>query len=126
MAEEIRVTGFDHAVLRCADVERSLTFYCDELGMEAERVEEWRRGEVPFPSVRASAVTIIDLFAAQRDGINVDHLCLVVDPIDLDVLAARFPGSVRGNHLFGAQGHASSVYIHDPDGNKIELRYYDV
>ena len=48
----MKVTGFDHIVLRCADVEASLAFYCDELGLEPERVEEWRRGEVLFPSVR--------------------------------------------------------------------------
>ena len=125
MAAEIRVTDLDHAVLRCADVERSLTFYCDALGMQGERVEEWRRGEVPFPSVRASSTTIVDLFAAPRDGVNVDHLCLVVEPVDLDLVAVRFPGSVRGDHLFGARGYASSLYIKDPDDNTIELRYYD-
>ena len=51
----VRVTGFDHIVLRCSDVEVSLAFYCDELGLEPERVEEWRRGEVLFPSVRINA-----------------------------------------------------------------------
>ena len=55
------MTGFDHVVLNVADVERSLAFYCDELGLEPERVEEWRRGEAPFPSARASATTVIDL-----------------------------------------------------------------
>ena len=30
----MKVVGFDHVVLNVADVERSLRFYCDELGME--------------------------------------------------------------------------------------------
>ena len=121
----VKVTGFDHIVLRCADVETSLAFYCDELGLTAERVDEWRRGEVLFPSVRIDAATVIDLFAAPRDGQNLDHFCLVIEPTDLDALAARYPGAVRADGLFGAQGYASSVYIKDPDGNTVELRYYE-
>ena len=34
------------------------------LGLEPERVDEWRRGEVLFPSVRITPTTIIDLFGA--------------------------------------------------------------
>ena len=120
----MKVTGFDHIVLRCADVEASLSFYCDQLGLEPERVEEWRRGEVLFPSVRIDPSTLIDLFGAERDGRNLDHFCLVIEPTDLDALAARFPGAVRADGLFGAQGFASSVYLEDPDGNTIELRSY--
>jgi hypothetical protein len=53
-----------------------------------------------------------------------DHVCLVIEPADLDAIAASFPGSVRADGLFGAQGYASSVYIEDPDGTKVELRWY--
>ena len=120
----VRVTGLDHIVLRCADVEVSLAFYCDELGLDPERVDEWRRGEVFFPSVRIHETSVIDLFPAARSGENMDHFCLVVEPTDLDALAARFPGSHRADGLYGAQGFASSVYLHDPDGNTIELRSY--
>jgi len=125
MTLELRVTALDHIVLRCADVERSLAFYCGRLGMKAERLEEWRRAEVPFPSVRVSPTAIIDLFASERDGVNMDHVCLVIEPADLDEIAAAFPGSTRGDALFGAQGYASSVYINDPDGNTVELRSYE-
>jgi catechol 2,3-dioxygenase-like lactoylglutathione lyase family enzyme len=120
----VNVTGLDHIVLRCDDVEVSLTFYSEQLGLVPERVEEWRRGEVLFPSVRINPTTVIDLFAAPRVGENLDHFCVVIEPTDLDALAARFPGSKRADGLFGAQGFASSVYLQDPDGNTIELRSY--
>ena len=127
----VKVTGFDHIVLRCADVEASLAFYCNELGLVSERVEEWRRGEVLFPSVRIDATTVIDLLGDPREGQpvpgaqgNVDHFCLVIEPTDLDALAAHFPEAKRADGLFGAQGFASSVYLHDPDGNTVELRSY--
>lgn len=120
----VHVTGFDHLVLRTGDVERLLDFYVGTLGLAPLRLEEWRRGEVPFPSVRVTPTTIIDLFPAERDGTNMDHFCLVVEPTDLDALAAAFPGSRRGDDLFGAQGSTSSLYVQDPDGNTVELRCY--
>ena len=116
-------------VVRCADIEKSLAFYCGELGLAPDRVDEWRRGEVFFPSARVDAATLIDLFPVgdgppRADVPNVDHICLVVEPVDLDGLAERFPGARRADGLYGAQGIASSLYVPDPDGNTVELRSY--
>ena len=120
----MKVVGFDHVVVNTLNAEAMLTFYCDELGLEPVRVDEWRRGEAPFPSARISPTTIIDLFAERPDGVNFDHICLVLEPTDLDAVAAEFPGSRRADRVFGAQGYASSVYVTDPDGNTVELRCY--
>jgi catechol 2,3-dioxygenase-like lactoylglutathione lyase family enzyme len=127
MAPVVVVTGLDHVVLTVADVERSLGFYLDTLGLAGVRVEEWRRGEVPFPSVRIDATTIIDLFPGDASGSSLDHLCLTVEPVDLAALAASGQVEVvRGptDGLFGAQGFATSLYLADPDGNTVELRNY--
>jgi catechol 2,3-dioxygenase-like lactoylglutathione lyase family enzyme len=125
-AGRLRVTGLDHVVLNVADVERSLAFYCGELGLAPERVEEWRRGEILFPSVRIDAHTIIDLLAVARTGENVDHLCLVVEPVDLEAIKAsgRFEVVDGPATRFGARGDGTSLYVKDPDGNTVELRHY--
>ncbi|TSB31167.1 VOC family protein [Streptomyces benahoarensis] len=81
----MRVIAFDRLVLHVADIERSLAFYTGPLGLEPVRVEEWRAGKVSFPSVRVSPTTIIDLVEAPDGGAggsNVDHICLVVEPLD--------------------------------------------
>jgi len=119
-----RITGLDHIVVKCRDVEASIEFYCGTLGLEPVRVDEWRRGEALFPSARINASTIIDLFGAEPDGSNIDHVCLVFDGDTIDALEERFPDGNRGDGLFGAQGYASSLYIKDPDGNTVELRTY--
>lgn len=120
------VVGLDHVVLNVADVERSLAFYCDELGLAPERVDEWRRGEILFPSVRIDAHTIIDLLAAPRTGENADHLCLVIEPVDLEAVKAsgRFVVVDGPATRFGACGNGTSLYVEDPDGNTVELRHY--
>ena len=122
----VKAVGLDHVVFNVADVERSIAWYCDELGLEALRVDEWRRGEVLFPSVRLDADTIIDLLQTDRTGQNVDHICLVVEPVDFDALAASGRFDVAGGpaRLFGARGEGVGLYVRDPDGNVVELRHY--
>jgi catechol 2,3-dioxygenase-like lactoylglutathione lyase family enzyme len=123
---ELRAVGLDHIVLNVSDVERSLAWYTEELGLTGERVDEWRRGEVPFPSVRLDATTIIDLLQGERSGQNVDHVCLVIEPTDLEALAASGRFDVVGGpgRRFGARGDGTCLYVRDPDGNVVELRHY--
>jgi len=127
MGESLRITGFDHVVLNVSDTEKSIAFYCAELGLAPVRVDEWRRGEVFFPSVRVNDTTIIDLLQIPRTGENADHYCLVVEPMDLDALkqSGRFDVVDGPDRRYGAQGDGTSLYIRDPDGNLVELRYYD-
>ncbi|KUO08686.1 VOC family protein [Streptomyces sp. DSM 15324] len=122
----LRVRGFDHLVLNVADVERSLDFYTGLLGLEPVRVAEWRAGEIPFPSVRITPETIVDLLEHPRGESNVDHICLAVDPVDWEEFIAAGTLTVLEGpaQRFGARGVATSVYIADPDGNTVELRWY--
>jgi catechol 2,3-dioxygenase-like lactoylglutathione lyase family enzyme len=119
----------DHIVLVVADVERSVAWYHDVLGLEVLRLDEWRDGKVFFPSVRVDEGTIIDLVHGERDAStrgNVDHFCLVVAPTDL--AAAGDSGAfdvVEGPVTrWGARGDATSLYVRDPDANVVELRFY--
>jgi catechol 2,3-dioxygenase-like lactoylglutathione lyase family enzyme len=127
MSEPLRVVAFDHVVLNVADLERALAFYIGELGLQPARVDEWRRGEAPFPSARVNEGTVVDFVAAPRTGENANHLCLVIEPTDLDALKAsgRFEVVDGPGTRWGARGLATSLYVLDPDGNTVELRYYD-
>ena len=126
MTQPLRVVGFDHVVLDVADVERALAFYLDDLGLAPVRVDEWRRGEAPFPSARANEHTILDFVGAAPTGENMNHFCLVVEPTDFDALAVsgRFTVVDGPGVRFGARGNGTSLYVRDPDGNTVELRYY--
>ena len=131
----VDVLAFDHLVLRCADVEATLAWYVDVLGLEPVRVDEWRREAAPFPSVRVSHDTIIDLIPGGSSGPSpgdggelprLDHLCLVVESIDLQELAESGVFTVvEGPDVrFGARGLGTSLYVLDPDGLTVELRHY--
>ena len=130
----LRIREMDHIVLNVADIERALTFYVDVLGLSGERVEQFRKGEVGFPSVRINDDTIIDLMRltgerADAASRNLNHFCLVAEETDLAALSASLKD--RGVHVvtepvsrWGAHGRATSIYIQDPDENEVEIRCY--
>ena len=122
----MRLTGVDHVVFVSADPERLVSWYEEHLGVGAERLDEWRRGEVPFVSIRISPTFLIDVVAGERSGMNVDHIALTVEDADLDDIAASGTLEVEMGpaDLFGARGIGRGLYIRDPDGNRVELRTY--
>lgn len=119
--------ALDHLVLVVGDVERAIDWYGRHAGLAAERVDEWRRGELPFPSLRIDDSTIIDLIPGLDDPAargHLDHICLVVEGAHLDALAAELEVVDEGIRS-GARGDARSIYVRDPDGLLVEFRTYD-
>ena len=135
----IKITELDHIVLNVKDIDRSLRFYTQVLGLSGERVQEFTEGKVGFPSVRINEHTLIDLSplkgtdveesgAEKRRG-NLNHFCLVVEKEDfsgiVDYLKGHSVTILQGPiSRWGARGRAMSVYFLDPDGNEIEIRCY--
>ena len=136
----IKVIELDHIVLNVRDIERSLAFYTQVLGLGAERVEEFKVGKTGFPSVRINEHTIIDLFplkgestppqkSLEKNSGNLNHFCLVVEGEDfsgiVDYLKSHHVSILQGPiSRWGARGRATSVYFLDPDGNEVEIRCY--
>ncbi len=122
----MRLTAVDHVVFVSPEPERLVAWYGDNLGVQPERLDEWRRGEVPFVSLRLSSTFLIDIARGERTGTNVDHVALTVEDIDLDELAASGSVAVEMGpaDLFGARGVGRGLYLRDPDGNRLELRTY--
>ncbi len=50
----------------------------------------------------------------------------VVEPVDLEAVksSGRFQVVDGPATRFGARGDGTSLYVKDPDGNTVELRYY--
>jgi catechol 2,3-dioxygenase-like lactoylglutathione lyase family enzyme len=135
----IKISELDHIVLNVGDIERSLQFYTEVMGLKAERVDEFRTGKVGFPSVRINADTIIDLFPIQdrqnkqnggeKTAGNLNHFCMVTGKEDFTGIIDYLKENsiiIREGPVsrWGARGRATSVYFLDPDGNEIEIRCY--
>lgn len=127
----------DHIVINAEDVEALVQFYANVVELEPERLEEFRSGKVPFPSVRVNDDTVIDLapkmmWIGTRPRTlgrpNLNHFCLTLEKNEWEKLRARLTENrivVDGPHpRWGAHGNGTSFYFHDPEGNEIEARYY--
>jgi catechol 2,3-dioxygenase-like lactoylglutathione lyase family enzyme len=129
----IEIRGLDHVVLRVADLERSLRFYCGVLGCAEERRVE----ALGLVQLRAGSA-LIDLVpvdsplgrlggpAPGASGRNLDHFALQLARFDEAGLRAHLaahgvePGEVA--ERYGALGVGPSMYVRDPDGNVVELK----
>jgi glyoxylase I family protein len=128
-----QILGLDHIVLRVRDLPRMARFYCDVLGCRIERERE----ELGLLQLRAGQ-SLIDLVAVDgelgkkggaapgKEGRNMDHVCLRVEPFDSGAIAAHLlahgvvPGETKSR--YGAEGPGPSLYISDPEGNTVELK----
>ena len=128
----------DHIVINVVDIDKMLQFYTEILQLPGERLEEFAAGQVPFPSVRISSESIIDLFPKKLwektnpDQVcrpNLNHFCLSSDEASAKSLQRRVEGAgiviIEGPvKRWGAHGSGTSIYFQDPEENTIEVRYY--
>ncbi|MBW4051702.1 MAG: VOC family protein [Proteobacteria bacterium] len=122
-----QITGIDHVVVRTADPARALAFYRDVLGLVVEREQP----EIGLVQLRAGR-SLIDLIPADPaamadpDRPNIDHFALGVAPFGEAALRAYLTAKqvpiVEAGLRYGAGGEGLSLYVRDPDGNKVELK----
>jgi catechol 2,3-dioxygenase-like lactoylglutathione lyase family enzyme len=123
----------DHVVLWTKDPRAAMDFYSRVVGLTPLRYTEFETGDAPFPSVRVSEDSIIDLMplAEGSAGHPVNHVCLALSRSEYEALDQRLQAegvdtSVRLNHSYGARGWSPhTYYFADPDGNVVEARYYE-
>lgn len=128
-----KIKHIDHIVLRVADVDAMIEFYETVLGCTLEKVQETlglyqlRAGDALIDLVSVDGVLGRAGGAAPgREGRNLDHFCLRIEPFDGEALISRFEaqgidaGQIESR--YGAEGQGPSLYIKDPEGNVIELK----
>ena len=129
----LHIREIDHLVLRVRDVDAMIRFYGEVLGCPVHRID----GKIRLVQLRAGR-GLIDLVpvdselgraggaAPGKEGRNVDHFCLRVDPWDAAAIVAHLrahgvePGPVVPR--FGAEGQGPSLSLTDPEGNTVELK----
>ncbi len=129
----MKITDADHTNWRVKELERSLHFYRDVLGLEPFGLEEYRSGERPIVSLRVTPTFILHLrpdpeFEPNPAG-GYDHLALVVEGTEPETLARHLEEAgveieQRLEGVVGARGEGEALYVRDPDGYLIELKFY--
>ncbi|HZU53896.1 MAG TPA: VOC family protein [Holophagaceae bacterium] len=125
--------GLDHVVFRVKDSARMEAFYRDALGCDVVR----RREDLGLVHIRVGR-SMVDLVSVDgplgreggsapgREGRNVAHLCLRVEPFDPGAIRAHLARfgieATEPSSNFGAEGEGPSLYLQDPEGNTLELK----
>lgn len=119
-----------HTMLRVGDLEKSLQFYCDVLGMTLLRQKDYPGGKFTLAFVGygdESDHTVLELthnwgVESYDLGEGYGHIALGVDDIykTCDEIKARGGNVVREP---GPMKHGTTViaFVTDPDGYKVEL-----
>ena len=129
----MKVVGADHTNFRVKDLGASLGFYRDVLGLEPFGLEEYHRGERPIVSLRVTGHFVLHLtpdpeFERGSTG-GYDHLALVIEDAEPDELAEHLRKSgveveKQFESISGARGEGPALYVRDPDGYRVELKFY--
>jgi len=122
----MKIERIDHLNLTVADIDRSLEFYKQVLGMRAESMGEGRAalyfGQQKIHLDAAGGAT-----AMSGEKRMPAHICFITEAPIGDVRAhlesCGVPVRMQGPRA-GAIGTIHSVYIDDPDRNSIEISTY--
>ena len=122
-----KVQGIDHIGLAVREVEKSVEWYRELLGLERLYEDVWGN----FPGVVGIGNTSVAFFPIDdRDiklpvGLPIHHLAFRVDRVNFN--DAQEMLRQRGVE-FEFQDHkiVHSIYFYDPDGHLIELTTYDL
>lgn len=122
------ILGLGHVAFRISNLERSLDFYCNKLGLtEAFRLND-EQGNPWIVYIKINDDNFIELFPGGQQRVEIpggavaySHICLRVDDMQatLKQLAERglpTPGEAK----LGKDGNYQ-YWLTDPDGNRIEL-----
>jgi len=128
----ITVRGIDHVVFRVVDLDRMVRFYVDVLGARFEKHQEaiglyqLRIGDALIDLIPISGkLGAMGGSTPGGEGRNVDHVCFRVLPWDGQAILADLAShGIEGEIVsrYGAEGEGPSIYLHDPEGNMLELK----
>jgi lactoylglutathione lyase len=124
------ILGIGHIGLVCADVGRSLDFYCGKLGME-ELQTTGRDGHKWFTFVRVRGDQGYKLFYPQGTRTRPNtwqsyggtHVSVQVDSVEETVEKLREKGAAILIEPKTGADKNTQAWILDPDGNRVELMY---
>ncbi|MFW5798566.1 MAG: VOC family protein [Planctomycetota bacterium] len=121
------ITGLAHACYTASDLDASIDFYCNKLGLKKAFDFINDRGERFGVYIHVGGRSFIELFVgevtASGEGTPYRHICLEVDDINTTVDHLRKQGLDVTDPKMGSDG-SWQAWLADPDDNRIELHHY--
>ena len=125
----VTITGLDHVVLTVTDLDRTIAFYQQVLGMQPVTFGQGRRA-LAFGRSKINLHQAGREFEpkAARPVPGSGDLCFItrtpLDEVQRHLAAEGVPVEEGPVRRTGALGPIESVYLRDPDGNLVEVSNY--
>ena len=121
--------ALDHLALKVTDMDKTLHFYHQVLGLELLRTsgpnaEGGRSAVLQAGGQKIDMFSRPDFVSADKDKpVGMDHLCLIVETASVEDLVAHLQQAEVEIFWGPVTRHSSTyVYVYDPDGVHVELR----
>ncbi|TQQ79742.1 VOC family protein [Halonotius terrestris] len=130
----IDVVDMDHIAIRVSDLDASLAFYRDLLGLETRDEDRFADDEVPFIALVAGGRHIHLVPTDEAIDVGGEHICLLVRSEEMESKAElnRLLEEIEAagyevepdepKKRYGAYGRDWAAYVRDPDGRRVELK----
>ncbi len=129
-----KIKRLDHVVIRTANIQEMVSFYCFTLGCIVNRDKLKEHGLIQL----TAGESLIDLLDTSSElgkesgnppdpnARNMDHFCILLehfDEVEIKLQLKKFGVEFSEVKMrFGATRYGPSIYIYDPDGNKVEIK----
>lgn len=124
------ITGLTHAAVRVTDIDKSLEFYSNVLGLSEQFRLTNDEGKPWLVYLKIAERQFIELFPGATGSHDAPttaglvHICLEVDDIQATYKELTGRGLVtRGEPIVGGDG-SWQFWTNDPDGNPIECHQF--
>ncbi|MBI3315379.1 MAG: VOC family protein [Candidatus Omnitrophica bacterium] len=123
----IKVQGIDHVAINVSDLEKSLEFYTQVIGLKVTEREYSKPGVEVFLDCGTSLVGLIQgkegegKHLLEDGGIGGNHVSFRVDTKEFDRAAEEIRRRGLNVTFLKKREKSWSVYFLDPDGNKLEM-----
>ena len=127
--KEVRTAGVDHLALICSDLERTIGFYADVLGMRLTQIvqnrDEPTSTHIFFDMGGGNQLAFFDFpekgpERTVRGVGSMHHVALKAQPEQMRAILGRLDGRHISYSMHGTPD-AGSIYVRDPDEILVEL-----
>lgn len=122
----IKINTIDHINMSVSNLESSLKFYEEMFGFEVKEKSLYKNQKHAITGVSDKVMLALyeskqlpELGRIRHFGINIENFDEVLNIINQKKIKTYFGDESQGGAVI--YKNSRSVYIHDPDGNEIEL-----
>ena len=128
----IKVEGIDHVAVNVRDLDKSLKFYTEVLGLKVTGREPSKPGVEYFLDCGPSLIGLIQAkdtdnpYPFREEGLGANHFSFRVRSGDFDQIVSHLEAHGVNIAFAKKRPKSWSLYFYDLDGNKLEMTAWPV